>query len=191
MKNKQVLILSLFAVVSFLMIATPLALIWKHERILTEGKIFKFRTAPVDPFDAFRGRYVALSLEENKVSMPEGMDLKSNDKICANVIVGEDGFAKISGLSKYPPIGLSYIKAKVRYIGGKDREVFLDLPIDRYYMEEKAAKLAEAIYARHSTREKRDAYVIVRIQDGNVAIEGLYIGGVPIEEVIKKEKQFR
>ena len=189
MKNKQVLILSLFVVVAFLMVATPLALIWKHEKILTEGKVFKFRTAPVDPFDAFRGRYVALSLEENKVPMPEGMDLKSHDKICANVIVGEDGFAKISGLSKYPPIGLAYIKAKVRYIGGRDREVFLDLPIDRYYMEEKAAKLAETVYREHSRADKKDAYVIVRIQDGNVAIEGLYVGGVPIEEVIKKERQ--
>lgn len=186
MKNKQAVVLSLFAIMAFLQIATPLAMIWKHEKILTGGRAFKFRTAPIDPFDAFRGRYVALGLEQNKVTLPEGMSVKHGDKVCVSVTTGEDGFARLSGLGKYPPVGLSYIKAKVGYISNKD--VFLDMPLDRYYMEEEAAKLAETVYSRHSSAGKRNAYIIVRIKDGDVAIEGLYIGDVPIEEVIKKAR---
>lgn len=184
MKNKQAIVFLLFLVLAFLQVAAPFVLIRKHEAILKEGKTFKFRTAPVDPFDAFRGRYVALRLEQDKVLMPEGMDLESGEKICANITTGEDGFARISGLSKYPPIGLSYMKAKIRYISGKD--VFLDLPIDRYYMEEKAAKLAETVYRAHSRPEKRDAYVLVRIKDGDAAIDKLYIGEKPIEELVRE-----
>lgn len=184
MKNKQTIIFFLFLVVAFLQIATPFALIRKHEAILKEGETFKFRTAPIDPFDAFRGRYVALRLEQDKVPMPEGMDLKSGDRICAGVTTGEDGFARISGLSKDPPGGLPYMKVKVRYISGKD--VFLDLPIDRYYMEEKAAKLAETVYRAHSRADKRDAYVVVRIKDGDAAIDKLYIGEKPVEDVIRE-----
>ncbi|MDD5681410.1 MAG: GDYXXLXY domain-containing protein [Candidatus Omnitrophica bacterium] len=184
MKNKQTIIFFLFLVVAFLQIATPFALIRKHEAILKEGEIFKFRTAPIDPFDAFRGRYVALRLEQDKVPMPEGMDLKGDRRIYASITTGEDGCAMISGLSKDPPGDLPYMKVKVRYISGKD--VFLDLPIDRYYMEEKAAKLAETVYRTHSRADKRDAYVVVRIKNGDAAIDKLYIGEKPIEDVIRE-----
>ena len=34
-----------------------------YERILKEGEVFYFKVLPLDPYDAFRGRYVSLRFE--------------------------------------------------------------------------------------------------------------------------------
>jgi uncharacterized membrane-anchored protein len=71
----------------------------------------------------------------------------------------------------------------VRYISGD--KVYLDLPIDRYYMEEKAAPAAERVYRQHTQRDKQDAYVTVRVKDGFAVIEGLFVGGQKIEDAVR------
>jgi hypothetical protein len=51
-------------------------------------------------------------------------------------------------------------------------------------MEEKAAPAADKLY-RQGSSKKQNAYVLVRIKDGFVVIESLYVGGRPIEEAVK------
>src|SRR5205085_8475834 len=55
--------LIVFVLVALAQLAAPGSLIWKRENTLRKGSVWKFRTAPVDPVDAFRGRYVALQFE--------------------------------------------------------------------------------------------------------------------------------
>ena len=101
------------------------------------------------------------------------------------IIVDENGYAKMSQITTQKPKGPAFLTAKVSYLSGN--KVFLNLPIDRYYMEEKAAPQAEQIYRKHSGRDKQDAYVVVKIKDGFTVIEGLYVGGQRIEEVLKQK----
>ena len=177
-------IIGLFSVLIVLQILSSVSMIAKRESVLKNGMQFRFKTAPVDPYDAFRGRYVALGVGAIKVSKPQGVDLEYGQKVYAQMIIDEQGFAKISQITTQKPQGVTYLTAKVS--GFSKNEVSLDLPIDRYYMEEKAAPRAEQIYREHSSRGKQDAYVIVRIKDGFAVIEGLYVGGQRIEELVKK-----
>ena len=55
--------LIIFLLVALAQIAVPASMIWKRQRTLSEGRVWKFRTAPVDPVDAMRGRYLALRFE--------------------------------------------------------------------------------------------------------------------------------
>lgn len=180
---KRPLIIGLFCCLALVQIVTPLSMIAKRESVLKNGEQFKFKTVPVDPYDAFRGRYVALKMEKDRVPIPEGVKLRNGQRVYAHITVDEQGFAEISTVTTSRPQGLPYIQAKVRYV--YKNELQLDLPIDRYYMEEKSAPAAEIIYRQHNTRKKQDAYVLVRIKDGFVVIEGLYVGGKRIEEVVK------
>jgi hypothetical protein len=66
-----------------------------------------------------------------------------------------------------------------------DSLVYLEIPFNRYYMDEKLAPAAEAAYREHSTREVQDVYVTVRVKDGNAALEELYIEGIPIREFLR------
>ena len=179
--NKKIT-LGLFFLLVLFQLGTPLAMIVKRESVLKTGEHFRFKTAPVDPYDAFRGRYVALRLEADRVPVPEGLDLNYGQKVYAHIVVDEKGFAKFSTVSIARPEGIPYIEASGRIQG---KNVQLDLPIDRYYMEEKAAPAAEKLYRKNSTRDKQNTYVTVRVKDGYVVIEGLYISGQKIEDAIK------
>lgn len=185
MKTK--LIIGLFVCLSLIQIITPLSMIAKRERVLKYGKQFKFKTAPFDPYDAFRGRYVALRIEEDYVPAIKGTKFNSGQTVCVSIEVDNQGFAKFTTVGIVKPVGNSYILAKVRYTSkGK---VYLDLPINRYYMEENAAPLAEEIYRKHTQRGKQDAYIFVRIKDGFSVVESLYVGDKKIEDAVRQEME--
>lgn len=181
---RKKLVIGLFSGLVLLQIASPLYMIVKRESALRNGVPFRFKTAPVDPYDAFRGRYVSLRVEADNAARPKGVNLRPGQNIYAHIVVDETGYAKISQITVQKPKNSDFLTANVRYSSGD--EVFLDLPIDRYYMNEAAAPRAEQVYREFSGRNNNDAYVTVRIKDGFAVVEGLYIGGRRIEEVLKK-----
>ncbi len=181
---RKSLIVGLFSGLIILQIVVPVSMIVKREVTLKNGVPFMFKTAPVDPYDAFRGRYVALRVDVDKVGRPDGADLKYGQKVYASLFVDAHGFAQVAQISRHKPKYGSYLIATVTY--PLDQEVGLNLPIDRYYMEETAAPRAEQVYRERSRRQKQDAHVIVRVKDGFAVIEGLYIGDERIEDVLKR-----
>jgi uncharacterized membrane-anchored protein len=184
MMDRQKLILILFGIFSIIVLSVPISMIVQHETVMQKGKEFRFRTRPVDPFDAFRGRFVALSLEETSTMKPSGLNLRHGQQVCAFIEEGPDGFARFSEVALRPRPGTAYIKCRVQSISGN--RVNLDIPIDRYYMEESKAPAAEKLYFRHSRRNLSDAYVVVAVKKGIPVIKKLYVGGKPIEEALKE-----
>lgn len=182
------LIIGLFLCVSFVQIITPFSMIIKRESVLKDGEQFKFKTAPVDPYDAFRGRYVALRLEENYVPAVKETKLNRGQTVYALIAVDSQGFAGFTAASAARPSDKPYIQTKVLYVSGG--KVYLDLPIDRYYMEETAAVSAERMYQKHAQAPSaQDAYVMVRIKDGFAVIESLYVGAQTIEDALRQERK--
>jgi uncharacterized membrane-anchored protein len=193
MKYKKILVIAFF-LMAIIQLAIPASMIIQQESTLKNGTIYKFRTEPVDPYDAFRGRYVALNIETNEVPVPAGKHFEQYQKVYASLKKDKNGFAIIESVSTEVPEGKDYIKAKVAYNGFINNllnrvpdKVKINLPLDRYYMEEKSAPEAEKAYMEHSTRKTRDAYITVRILKGNSVIEDLFIGGKPVLEYIKQE----
>lgn len=178
-------IFSLFCMLAIIQIAVPLSMIIRREHVLRAGEQFKFKTAPVDPIDVFRGRYVAIGIEENRTAMPKGLTLQYGQKVYAIIEADESGFARLKGVSLSPPSGKMYVRVKVDYAGSS--EVTLMYPFDRYYMEEGSAPKAEEAYRKHSMREEHDAYVTVRVKSGYAVLEELYIDGIPIGQYVKEQ----
>jgi len=185
--NKKIII-GLFSCLVLIQIVTPLSMIGKREAVLRNGKQFKFKTAPVDPFDAFRGRYVALRIESDSAPKPKNIEFDHGQRVYAHIIKDSQGFASFSIVTAKRPQGVDCLATTVRYGWSKDK-VFLDMPFDRYYMEEGAAPAAERAYRQHSRRNSKDAYVTVRIKSGFAVLEELYIGGKPILEFLKQSQQ--
>jgi uncharacterized membrane-anchored protein len=183
--RSKTLVLSLFVVAAMAQLGVPLSMIGQRELTLRSGERYKFKTAPVDPYDAFRGRYVALRLEEQNAAIPPGTPLASGKKAYVTVETGEDGFAKLRSLSAERPKGRSCIPVTVSYINGTN--AVLQLPFDRYYLPEGKAPQAESAYREHSRGTNRTSYVTVRVLDGFAVLEELYIDDVPIKEFLKKE----
>lgn len=173
----------IFALAVVAQLAVPAWMIAERESILRTGEPVQLRTGPVDPYDAFRGRYVALRMEENSVPVESGVEWLPHTPVHVRLRVDEQGFARfVSASTERPREGL-YLTARVSH--ASNGIAHLRLPIDRFYMEESAAPRAEAAYREHSRAGQQDAYVVVRLRRGKAIIEDLFVGGQPIADHLK------
>jgi len=182
--SKKILLIGVLAITAIAQILIPLSVISKWENVLKNGVQYKFKTAPVDPYDAFRGRYVALRFEQDKIKVNDEKKYYRKQNIFVTLDTDKDGYVKLSGADIVPPEVLYYLKAQVNWTNKK--ELHLDYALNRYYMNEHDAPKAEKAYWKNSRRENKNAYVTVRVLNGCGVIEKLYIDGKPVEEYIKK-----
>jgi uncharacterized membrane-anchored protein len=139
-----------------LQLCVPGYLVFRHYDTLRTGEPYKFSVRPYDPYDPFRGRYVALQSEEWTYYTYAVLERDAQ------------GFATISQSSSYekPQSGV-YAKG---------------LQLNRYYMNEKMAPIAERI--QRSLMDDDHMYLIVMVKNGHNVIEGLYLNDISIEQHI-------
>ena len=181
--------LGILAVVALAQIAVPANMIISLEKTLSEGTLCRFRTAPVDPYDAFRGRYVRLAIEESQGPVPEGPIPEPGDTVYARIESDAEGISKLVEILRERPAQGDYIRAKAGWVDTEQRILHVTLPIDRYYMNEWKAPAAERAYWDQSRMTARNAFVHVRVRNGEAVVEGLYIGDVPIEEYVAQQSE--
>lgn len=165
-------------------IAAPVFMIAQREKVLRRGETFRFRCAPVDPADAFRGRYVAIRPESD--SAPADADFARGRRVCAAVGTDTNGFARFVRVSAAPPEGDAWIRTRVTWHQIRER-TSIDTAMNRFYMEESEAPHAEAAW-REVTRWNRTnhtAAVVVSVYRGMAVIRDLEIDGRPIREVLR------
>ena len=238
MKTKKFLIV---ATAAFILHAGILGyMIIKREITLRKGDQFSFKTAPVDPYDAFRGKFVRVDIQGDG-PFTNKVEYKRGQKLYAPLSVDDDGIASMTDLLIKPPKDAPFIKVKCRrcredqvktgvvktnfmyycqqekgkhwqwrsendvanhnytytkvrtntvdkykYTGKYVTE--LEVPFDRYYMDEKLAPKADRAYRNNSRRDKQDAVLKLRVRNGYALIESLEVGGVPIRDYAKDEK---
>jgi uncharacterized membrane-anchored protein len=170
--------LLVFVLVGLAQLAVPASLIWKREQTLRHGSVWKFRTAPVDPVDAFRGRYVSLQFEVEGQEISSPPNVSSGQSVFVTVRQNAEGFAEIDQVLASPPPGDDFIEAKLA-------GTTVSLPFDKYWVTERDAPAAEAAYFAQSRRDKRNAFVTVRIFRGDAALERLYLDGLPLGEYLR------
>ena len=188
MKNKTITWIA-FALLVLLQLWVPAAVIRKKEDILSTGATFKFRTAPVDPNDYLRGKFVYLSFSQNSFEVNSAGDWRDRRDIFVNLGTDSAGFAKILSVSKDADIaGQNYIKATLSYVSenGAKTVLHIDWPFDRFYMEESKAPLAEKAYNDTRMDSSITSYALVKVKHGNAVLANVYIDDKPIDLYIKK-----
>jgi uncharacterized membrane-anchored protein len=174
--------IGIFILVALAQIAVPASMIWKRQRTFREGRVWKFRTAPVDPIDALRGRY--LSLRFAAEDFPRTEPMPNAEKVYATLKQGEDGFATIDQVSSEKVEGDNVISSD--RFGMYDGKAHVIFPFDRFWVSEADASAAENAYFANSRRDNLNAFVTVRVRDGDAAIEELYLDGRPLREYLHK-----
>ncbi|MEG6586668.1 GDYXXLXY domain-containing protein [Dendrosporobacter sp. 1207_IL3150] len=178
MKNNKILLI--FILVVFAQIATPLYMAWHWENILQTGQRFYWETEPIDPFDAFKGRYIDLRFREATAPIDDNSDLKYGQSAYAVISVNTEGKAFISGVRAEKPSDYQYLKVRVNHTEGDTAHV--QLPFRRYYLPEEIASEAEAAYLNNAGRTSVAA---VRLKDGYGVIEELYLGNKNLREYLR------
>jgi len=181
------LVFGLYVALAIAQLAMPIGQIRKYEDVLRTGRPYKFLTAPVDPYDAFRGKYVALNYAYTWTTLHEGHKLGPRGAAFLTLGRHENGFAQFGDLTPKPPTSGDYLRVEY-WLTGMNNATFR-LPFDRFYMEESKAPKAERAYQNNPNRRGQisgQTYALVRVKDGRGVIEDLFVNDQPIREFIKK-----
>ncbi len=187
MLNKKVTLL-LFILLALVQLYVPAKMILRREEIIATGSEYKFETAPVDPYDPFRGRYITLNFQETRVPVTDLSDWKEGDVVYAVLGTDEEGLAIFTEALKSPPdTSQDYLTTQVEYIVEHDEKgLVLMLPFNRYYMEEFKAPAAEQAYRDAANSTGREASALVMIKEGEAVLKDVLIDDVPIREYVEK-----
>ena len=180
MKRLPVLIFALVAVVQ---LSVPALIAWGRIQTLTHGRVWKFKTAPIDPEDVVRGRYIQLRLMAEEFTQSE--KFTSPDSVYAILKETADGFAEIDHTSTTPVTGDNVIKVEPG--GNWDDRQHIIIPFNRLWVSEKSAPEAEKAYRENSRRVKANAYVTARVRNGDAALEQLYIDNQPLPDYLRAQ----
>lgn len=186
--NKRPILFSLFILMALIQLYIPAKMIFDREDILHSGTEYKFKTAAIDPYDPFRGKYITLDFEADRIRVENQENWKLGES--AYVIFRNDstGFTQIADvLKEKPEDGVDYLKAKVEYVSYN--ELFIHFPFDRFYMEESKAYEAELALAEFQADSSGTAYALVSIKEGDAVLKDVYIDGVSIKEVVEKGRR--
>lgn len=179
-----------FILVALVQIYVPAKIIIDRAIILSSGKEFKFRTAPIDPSDPFRGKYIDLYFNENSVEVHNTKGWVNGETVFVLITTDRNGFAKLESVSKNKPAGTQdYLVAKAGYVNYNDSKLSIELPFDRFYMEESKAYDAELTYRRVSGDTSQVAYALVNIKDGESVLKDVKINDVSINEMVKHQQK--
>jgi len=171
-------------------------MVWDNEEVLKNGKTYKFKCAPIDPADPFKGRYVLLNFKDVSIDLPEFrlQNLEKGDGVFVTFNEDKNGYAQIKALYKATSnfetenLGSAYLKAKIAAVRKPNSKsplanVRIDFPFNKYYMEENKAPKAEEIY-RNLSKEKMDAtYALVLLKNSNSVLKDVVVDGVSLVEL--------
>ena len=174
----------LFVVVGLVQLAVAGGAIVKSELALRTGEAFRFRIQPVDPVDAFRGRYVAIRFAVDRAPAADDLDVKPGKFVFLPIEIAADGYATLGQAKVEKPLSGPYLRLRAGGIYPDEdgtRFVWVSVPFRRYYMDEELAPEAGRAVSS-GRRGQREASVGVRIRGGVGVIEELYIDDVPIHQ---------
>jgi uncharacterized membrane-anchored protein len=175
----------------------------RYETILSSGTPYKIRVSPVDPADAFRGRYVTVQPSIRITPQFHAEKKRFFDEVqygrrpvYVKLAVDAEGFARAADIVADAPREGDYLEIAGVWPTWTPRAddpgkseltgYTLRFSFDRYYMNEAAAPAAQHRYAQAVPQTgNASAWLAVRVRNGAAVIEGLFVGGVAIEDLVR------
>ena len=187
--NYKKLLFPAFILLVIVQLYIPAKMVFDSEDILKTGTEYKFRTAPMDPNDPFRGKYIELDFSASTFEISEDEEWLNDEDIFVSITTDEKGYAKIKSVSRQKPEGTTeFTRGKVaRTITSNPKRLLIQYPFDRYYMEEYKAPDAEKVFRESQRNNKEEAYALVNIKNGEAVLRDVIIGGVSIKDIAKSE----
>ena len=171
----------------------PGAMMYQKEETLSKGTAYKFKTRPIDPYDPFRGKYVTLNYDMEQYFQAKDTTISGQGvPVYVYIDEGVDGYAVATHVSETPlDIPQDFIEAQLKHAHkGQGR---IDLPFDRFYMEESKAYEAEKAVREASWRRSDSlapvCYAQVYVKDGEAVINDLFIDDRSIIEIAAERKE--
>lgn len=184
MKRLKLISWVLFGVLCVAQLGVIVFQIASYERILKEGEVFYFKVLPLDPYDAFRGRYVSLRFENvNKAPLSEGEADNGQSKGYA-ILEHRDSIDAIKEVRFTKPSSGSFLEVDVNFINhdkSGQKSTNISLPFERFYMREEIAPKAEQVMR---VRSGVTVNAKLRVLNGKGVIEELMVGEISLSQFV-------
>jgi len=193
--DKRTITFSAFILLAIVQLYVPISMTLSSEKVLKNGKAFKFNAEPIDPTDPFRGKYITLRFQESRISVQDTNTWSRGEYIYLTLENTNEGFAKVASVSKQEPTNTEdFLRAKVRYNvspvkGNLYNMINIEYPFERYYMEESKAYDAELAYRKISRDTTQQAYAMIKVNNGESVLEDFFIDDQPIIQYLKEFKK--
>ena len=187
---KKTILLIAFLLVALVQLYVPASMILDREAVLAQGTEYKFRTAPIDPNDPFRGKYITLSFEDTTVPIVNENAWVDGESVYALLTIDEHGFAQIQSVTKEQPADdQDFLSTTVSYVSSNgNRQLTLQYPFNRFYLEESKAPKAERVYWESLRETSQTTYALVAISDGEAVLKDVLINGISVRELADQSK---
>jgi len=156
-----------------------------YERILKEGEVFYFKVLPLDPYDAFRGRYVSLRFENvTKAPLAEGEVSRDEPSKGYAILEHNENGDAIKEVRFTKPSSGNFLEVDVNFIhqdSSSQKSATISLPFDRFYMREEIAPKAEKVLR---ARSGVTVNAKLRVLEGKGVIEELMVGEIPLSQFV-------
>ena len=179
----------IFGLIMLLYLWYPFSMIQEQEAILEKGTTYRFKLRPVDPVDAFRGRYIRLHYEIfNRKYSNDKDNFQRGQNLYLPLAVDSNGFAYCPKVLSSPPVSGDYISSVCGFISKGRLDIKVPDNMQKYFLNENIAPEAERLYRqlnnRNNPSDSLTAYAEVKVLDGKVLLKQVYFEDVPIEEFI-------
>jgi uncharacterized membrane-anchored protein len=183
------IILPLFILMCLAQWYVPGKMIFDQEALLKEGKVYKFRTAPIDPADPFRGKYITLSFDINRYEVSDYTKWEQQQDVYV-ALADSAGFARIRGVSSTELHEGDYVKARITTVTSYEPyTLWIEYPFDRFYLEESKAAEAEALYWKSQSDSTQVTYALVSVKNGKAALIDVMINDRSIADIVAEINQ--
>ena len=146
--RKKYLIIAFICTV-LVQLAFPLKMIFDRELILLRGETFLMKIEPIDPYDAFRGRYVSINYTNVTAPIPWSMQqehYKFDHDLFIPLKKAANGEAIYQEAREIRPSDTDiYLRVTPEGPTVDYETVWIDIPDKRYYMNEYKAPIADRI----------------------------------------------
>jgi len=185
---KTVYIVAIFILVAGIQLFVPAKMIFDKEAVIASGTAYKFKTRPIDPNDPFRGKYITLNYDINSVKTDDTL-WRRDDQAHVYLTKDANGFAEALRVTREKQdITNDFIIAKVSWYNKHSREVNIELPFNRYYMEESKAYDAE-LAVRNAQRDSlpHNTYALVHVKNGSAVLSDVLIDNISIKDYVQNQ----
>lgn len=194
---KKKLFLLFFIVMAAAQLYVPAQMIASRELIRSSGTLFKFKVAPVDPNDPFRGKYIRLDYSADRyydtlsLLYDENSESYRSRMAFALLDTDDDGYAKLHSIRLEAPESGHYVPVEIyhgntRTSEGRSANVVVNYPFDKFYMDEMKAPKAETAQRELRNDSSTVTYAKVYVHQGSYLLDDVMINDTSIADYVSK-----
>lgn len=160
-------------------------LLLDYEKTKNEGTLYRLELQAYDPYDMFRGNYMALAFKEDRVKMPP-FQPRWDEKFYVKLIRDpKTGFDRPQMVSLKYPGGDDWVEVRNsggEVIDGADTMLLFAYMQDRFFMSEDRIKKADEALRKATADSSRRCWAEMRVRKGTAILTDVKIDGKSLKD---------